>query len=306
MTPSEEKVLQYLQEARASELALVSTLRTHIAMAPSGSYRSALERHLEETKGHARRLQSRIGELGSHRNPVRLGMGLAQTVVGQALALGKGPLDLVRGYSPEEKLLKNAKDEYATEAHEIATYLALERLAEDVGDATTASLARAVREDEERMLVQLGEEIPRLADAMAAAELSSLDAAGAEDDGAGASGARATATAPDVPTAAPGPTAAPPPASGPSAPAGSAATSDMPAAPFDVAPGGAPASAEDADLPIRGYSTLRVSDLLPRLAGLSPEELDRVEEYERGHRARMTVLTRIAALRQRGAPPPSA
>ena len=73
----------------------------------------------------------------------------------------------------------------------------------------------------------------------------------------------------------------------------------MPPAPFPVASG-------ESELPIKGYEALRVADLLPRLAGLSPEDLDRVEEYERGHRARSTVLARIEALRQRGAPPPSA
>jgi ferritin-like metal-binding protein YciE len=324
MTPSQEKVLQYLHEARASELALVSTLRAHVAMAPSGSYRTGLERHLEETKAHARRLQSRIGELGASRNAVRLGVGLAQTVVGQALALGKGPLDLVRGYSVEEKLLKNAKDEYAAEAHEIATYLALERLAEAVDDPATASLARGIREDEEAMLAHLGEEIPRLADAMVRAELVRDPAAAAAGNGpgqaetaAGEGESTGSATGPTQPTgsgpaaaaAAQRATAQPPPVadsagSSPAAPAGSAATAGPPA-PFPVAPGGGPATedAEAAALPVEGYATMRVSDLLPRLAGLSPEELDQVEEYERGHRARSTVLTRIGALRQRGAPP---
>jgi ferritin-like metal-binding protein YciE len=298
LTPSEEKVLQYLNEARASELALVSALRTHLAMAPSGSYRGVLERHLEETKAHARRVQARIAELGAHRSPMRLGVGLAQAVMGQAVALVKGPLDLVRGYSLEEKLLKNAKDDYAAEAHEIATYLALERLADEVGDATTAALAREIRGDEERMLARLGEEIPGLVEAMARAELArdpSLDATRADGEPA----RRPTAATENEPAPAPPPAADASVGASPGAPASSAATPDMPPAPFPVASG-------ESDLPIEGYGGLRVADLLPRLAGLSPEDLDRVEEYERGHRARSTVLARISALRQRGAPPPSA
>ena len=55
-------------------------------------------------------------------------------VVGQVLALGKTPFDLVRGSGGEEKVLKNAKDASATEALEIATYTAIERLATAVGD----------------------------------------------------------------------------------------------------------------------------------------------------------------------------
>ena len=42
MTASEQKVLQYLGEAHASEQALVRVLQSQIAMAPRGSYRDAL------------------------------------------------------------------------------------------------------------------------------------------------------------------------------------------------------------------------------------------------------------------------
>ena len=65
-------------------------------------------------------------------------VGVVETVVGQVLALGKTPFDLLRGSGGEEKVLKNAKDACATEALEIATYTALERLARSVGDDETA------------------------------------------------------------------------------------------------------------------------------------------------------------------------
>ena len=51
----------------------------------------------------------------------------------------------------------------ATEALEIATYDALEALAEAVGDSETAKLARRHRADEERMLADLRALIPSLA-----------------------------------------------------------------------------------------------------------------------------------------------
>ena len=37
MSKSEDKLIQYLNEAHATELALVSTLRAHISMTPTGS-----------------------------------------------------------------------------------------------------------------------------------------------------------------------------------------------------------------------------------------------------------------------------
>ena len=61
-------------------------------------------------------------------------VGFWENLVGQTLALGKTPFDLLRGSGGEEKVLKNAKDACATEALEIATYTAIERLARAVGD----------------------------------------------------------------------------------------------------------------------------------------------------------------------------
>src|SRR5450755_5011726 len=119
MSQSDQKVLQYLGEAHASELGLVSVLRSQIAMTPRGSYRDALEEHLDQTRAHARRVQQRLGELEQGRNPVLVLVGFAETLIGQTLALSKAPFDLLRGASGEEKVLKNAKDACATEALEI-------------------------------------------------------------------------------------------------------------------------------------------------------------------------------------------
>jgi len=155
-------VIQYLNEAMATERALVTTLRAHLGITPEGAYRQVLERHIGETQEHANAVERRLGELGAGGGLIATGTGIAQMVVGQGLALSKGPVDLLRGKSGEEKLLKNAKDECATEALEIATYQALEALAEAVGDEKTASLARAHRQQEEQMLTDLRELLPSL------------------------------------------------------------------------------------------------------------------------------------------------
>jgi ferritin-like metal-binding protein YciE len=155
-------VIQYLNEALATERALVTTLRAHIGMTPEGAYRQVLERHIGETQEQANAVERRLGELGAGGGLIATGTGIAQTLVGQGLALSKGPVDLLRGKSGEEKLLKNAKDECSTEALEIATYQALETLAEAVGDEKTASLARTHRLQEERMLTDLRKLLPSL------------------------------------------------------------------------------------------------------------------------------------------------
>ena len=83
MSQSEQKVVQYLGEAHASEVGLVSVLRSQIAITPRGSYREGLEKHLGETREHARRVQERLGELEQGRNPVQAVVGLAETVISQ-------------------------------------------------------------------------------------------------------------------------------------------------------------------------------------------------------------------------------
>ena len=68
-------------------------------------------------------------------------------------------------------MLKNAKDACATEALEIATYTAIERLAGAVGDPETAKLAASIRADEEKMLERILREIPKLTDAVVGADV---------------------------------------------------------------------------------------------------------------------------------------
>jgi ferritin-like metal-binding protein YciE len=108
MNKGTQKIHQYLDEAHATEVGLVRDLQSQIAMTPRGSYRTALERHLRETRDHARRIEERLDQLGQGSSPIQAGIGVAETVFAQALAIGKLPLDLLRGSGGEEKVLKNA------------------------------------------------------------------------------------------------------------------------------------------------------------------------------------------------------
>ena len=259
-------VLQYLNEAHATEAALVTTLQAHITMTPRGSYRQLLERHLDETRRQAGTIERRLAALGGGSSLISSAVGLVETVVGQALALGKGPLDLLRGASGAEKLVKNAKDESATEALEIATYDALEVAASAVGDEETAALARRHRAEEERMLAGLREEIPRLTEAAvrerAGGEaIYDLGTTGAADN------VRAFTSAADRFTR------------GTSAPE-------------------AEGEPDAGDEPIPGYDTLNAGQVIARLPRLSAEQLDAVAARERARRNRSTVLARIDVLRR--------
>jgi ferritin-like metal-binding protein YciE len=155
----QRKLTQYLEEARAMELALVQTLSAHIAVTPRSAYRDHLERHLDQTRQHAEKLSRRLEVLGKGKNPVASGLGAVQAAAGQLISAAKAPVDVLRGAGAAEKLLKNAKDESASEQLEIATYGAIRRLADAVGDPITARMVSSIRQDERRMLTVLNQQV---------------------------------------------------------------------------------------------------------------------------------------------------
>jgi ferritin-like metal-binding protein YciE len=280
----EQKIVQYLNEAHGAEVALVRQLQAQIAMTPSGQYRDGLESHLQETRGHAQRIERRLGELGQGNNPLHLGLGLVQTAIGQALALTKTPIDLVRGSGGEEKVLKNAKDSCAAEAQEIATYTALARLASKAGDRQTERLANSVLRDEQQMLDRLLREIPRLTDAVARAEF----------DGDGSYDVTETGGADALRKA--GKTAKRTTRKG----AGQAKRTARQAR---KVPGVARAEgtakgavASESDLAIANYDSLSADEVQAKLSDLSQVDLAKVNAYERKNQNRSTVTDRIASL----------
>ena len=275
MKQSEQKVVQYLNEAHATEIGLVRVLQSQIAMTPRGSYRNSLEKHLGETRDTPSACRRRLGELGGGGNPLQAVGGFAETVVGQTLALGKTPFDLVRGSSGEEKVLKNAKDACATEALEIATYTAIERLARTVGDEQTAKLAASIRADEEKMLERIMRELPKLTAAVVGADI--------EDDPSydvtktGAADARARDRRGDRTRA--------------SAPPARPARCRRRAAEGRVK--GAVGVA--VDLRDRGYDKLTAEEIVAKLAELSQIDLAKVDSYERKHDNRTTSSSASAS-----------
>ncbi len=285
MEKTDQKIVQYLSEAHATEQALITVLQSQIAMTPSGSYRKALESHLRETREHATRVQGRMEELGQSSGPIQAGVGLVQSVVGQALAVGKTPLDLVRGTGGEEKILKNAKDACATEALEIATYTAIERLASALGDKATQDLANSIRADEQKMLDRILREIPKLTEAVVQSEIGGKPSYAIGETGAADAARSATDSV-----------------KGAARDASSSARRTARKA--RKVPGVAQAEgrvkgvlASEGDLAISGYGKLTAAEIAEKLPHLSQVELAKIDSYERKNENRMTILSRITSLR---------
>jgi ferritin-like metal-binding protein YciE len=287
MSQSARKIVQYLGEAHAAEAGLTRTLQAQIAVTPSGNFRNLLEKHLGETKRHADRVRTRLDQLGGDGgfNPMSVGIGVAETVLSQVLAIGKTPFDLIRGSGGEEKVLKNAKDACAAEALEIATYTALVRLADTAGDDQTAKLATSILREEEHMLERLLAEIPRLTDAVADAAFRGdpsydITKTGAADavrsaartvKGTVETGVKETKRGARQARKVPGVARVEGEVKG--------------------------AFADESDLPIKGYDDLTAAEITDQLAGLSQIDIAKVDAYERKNQNRTTVLSKIATLR---------
>ena len=177
------KLIEMLSEAYGKERQLETALQAHIAMTTRAPYKKRLQAHLRETKGHVREVQRRIKALGGSPGSVDLpGPEVVSDVAGgaagqvlsaaqKAAALAQGQWHMLRGTTPEDKMMRNARTEYTDEAHEIAIYHSIEALAEAVGDRDTARVAKSIRREEERMADFLEKEIARMAKASARAEI---------------------------------------------------------------------------------------------------------------------------------------
>jgi ferritin-like metal-binding protein YciE len=93
-----------------------------------------------QTQGHADRMAQRLEAHDATPSAVKQLGG----VLG---ALAKLPLDFVCG----EKAGRNARDAYATEHLEIASYELLRRIAQKAGDEETATAAHEISEEERAM-----------------------------------------------------------------------------------------------------------------------------------------------------------
>jgi ferritin-like metal-binding protein YciE len=183
----DSKLIQYLNEAYGKEKELETALQAHIGMTSRGSYKKRLQQHLVETRAHARELERRIKNVGGTAQSGPLdggdaltkGANIAVELGSRAVAAAQGPLHALRGTGEQEKMLKNAKTEYANEHEEIATYTAIEALAESLSDRETAKVARSIRREEERMARFLEKLIPSLTKAVTQDEIPAAERRGA-------------------------------------------------------------------------------------------------------------------------------
>ena len=142
-----QKLVQHLREAVAMEQSVLRMLASMLRTTNDAALQRAIEEHQRTTRQHIERVQQRLRAYGA--SPSR-----ARQVGGAVAARGKAVVDLAR----RDKAARNARDGFANEQVEIASYELLERIAERAGDSETAGVARQNRAEDEAMAKRISDE----------------------------------------------------------------------------------------------------------------------------------------------------
>jgi ferritin-like metal-binding protein YciE len=148
-----DQLIKHIDETLAMEQNVLRMLDGMISTTEDEEIRSELRHHKLETEEHASRLERRLEANDASPSTVREAAGIMN-------ALMKGVVDMARS----EKAGRNARDGYATEHLEIASYQLLERVAQAAGDEETAEVARQNRKDEEAMAKKIEANWDKFAD----------------------------------------------------------------------------------------------------------------------------------------------
>ena len=140
MTQLNEQLIKHIDEAYAMEQNVLRMLDGMISTTDDPEILDALEHHKMRTQSHADRMKARLEAHDATPSGVKQVGGMLQ-------AMAKMPLDMVRG----EKAGRNARDGYATEHMEIASYELLRRIAQKAGDEETDRVAREIIAEEKEM-----------------------------------------------------------------------------------------------------------------------------------------------------------
>jgi ferritin-like metal-binding protein YciE len=140
------QLIKHIDEAHAMEQNVLRMLDGMIQTTDDPQIIDALEHHKMQTQGHADRMYARLEAHDAQPSTVRQAAGIMQ-------ALAKMPLDMVRG----DKAGRNARDGFATEHLEIASYELLKRVARRAGDEETATACDDIIAEEQAFAATIAE-----------------------------------------------------------------------------------------------------------------------------------------------------
>ncbi|HEX2165982.1 MAG TPA: DUF892 family protein, partial [Longimicrobiales bacterium] len=151
LSPAEERLLAWLNDAYALERAQIPILENHADDAKTQPHVRAKDlQHLERTKQHVRMVGRCIRLLGSKPSKVKTAIG---RVSGAVNSLSTEAFD--------DEVVRNFLADFASENLEIASYSAIIVAARDAGHYEIASICEEILADEEEMVDWLRANLPR-------------------------------------------------------------------------------------------------------------------------------------------------
>lgn len=171
MENKKHRLLRYLNNAHATEIAGAGGLKDLIARTSDPAVLAVASEHLTQTRDQAKRLAARIKTLGGK---------VAKSKVAEQRTAGKATLLLNALHDHEDKQTQELVKSYALEHFEIGAYTSLIAYAQAIGDTQTADLAETIRAEEVRAAERMGALIaPVAAQAVAQTPFSASAAAAA-------------------------------------------------------------------------------------------------------------------------------
>jgi ferritin-like metal-binding protein YciE len=147
------QLVKRIDDAYAMEQNVLHILDGMIETTEDAEIKKDLEHHRSETEQHCERMLQRLEAHDASPSAVKEAGGILG-------AFMKGVVDMARS----ERAGRNARDGFATEHMEIASYELLERVAQRAGDDGTAEAARLNRKDEEAMAQKISARWDKYAD----------------------------------------------------------------------------------------------------------------------------------------------
>lgn len=147
-----EWLVSWLNDAYAMEESITEVLKDHVKDAEGHPQLHArLQQHIEETKRHAELDRQCIDHLGGDVSNARGGMA---NIMGRF----QGKMTSMA----DDELVKDGISDYATEHFEIASYKAISKAAEALGEDRVVQSCQQILQDEMSMAKFLAEHLPEV------------------------------------------------------------------------------------------------------------------------------------------------
>ena len=150
----QNRLIRYLDDARAAEEGIAEVLENYAKEVRNDVARAAFEEHLISTKAHALRLEKRLRELGGMPTASKAYFTKIMGMLGETIHSSSDEHD---------KATQDVVKAYATEHLEIGIYAALATYAEAHGDLETAQIAEEILIEEQRAADKFRHLIPECA-----------------------------------------------------------------------------------------------------------------------------------------------